>query len=60
MIRKRQIIKIILSWIAAVFKLTKQDSRHDGRAWFGWAYGHIQAFGLTLFPHKRIVCTEGM
>ena len=26
----------------------------------GRAYDHIKAFGFTLFPHQRGICTEGL
>ena len=42
--------------------LPKNNSRHDGRAWFGRGFngGHIEAFGLFPFPHQRKISAEGL
>ena len=48
------------SYVTSV--LPQLNSRHDGRAYYslGGACGHIKAHGLSLFPHQRKLCTEGL
>ena len=40
----------------------KLNSWHDGEGGhsLGGARGHIKAHGLSLFPHQRKLCTEGL